>query len=396
MEDRTRVIHVRILMVPPRYGSELVGGAENLMGALARHAAAAGMDVEVATTCAADTATWANRLPAGETLEGGLVVRRFPVTPRDARRHGQLATQLAHGAGLSALDEADLLATSVWSEELQRFIDRHGRDFDAILFTPYLFGTTFWGAQSWPERTAIIPCLHDEPYAHLKCVQEVLRAVPLLLYNARGEQRLAQRLLGSTGGVVVGMGFDTPAAPAVPGFARRHGLGEYVLYAGRLEEGKRVDVAARYVADFARRHDSNIKLAVIGSGPWEPAPEIADSVEMLGFVSADEKRSAMAEAVALVNPSELESFSIVLLEAWLEGTPAIVAAGSEVMADHCSDSGGGFTFRDQPDFDRALLTLLDSPGDRVAMGERGREYVESRYSWSKVMSRFEQALSAFS
>ena len=48
-------------------------------------------------------------------------------------------------------------------------------------------------------------------------------------------------------------------------FAERHGLGKYFLYAGRLEEGKRVHVAARYVADFARRFaDGSLSDAALG------------------------------------------------------------------------------------------------------------------------------------
>ncbi len=70
-------------MVPPRYGSALVGGAENLMAALARESARRGMHVDIATTCAASNETWRNELPAGESVEHGLTVHRFPVTPRD-------------------------------------------------------------------------------------------------------------------------------------------------------------------------------------------------------------------------------------------------------------------------------------------------------------------------
>lgn len=396
MVDPTRVTHVRILMVPPRYGSELVGGAENLMGALARHASGAGMDVEVATTCASDNETWANRLTPGETVEDGIPVHRFAVSPRDAGRHAHLAGELVRRGALPPLDEADFLATSVWSEDLQRFIDREGPDYDAILFAPYLFGTTYWGAQAWPERTAVIPCLHDEPYAYLPSMQAVLKSAGVLLFNAPGEERLARRLLGDVRGAVVGMGFDPPAEPAAPGFAERHGLGRYVLYAGRLEQGKRVHVAAEYFADFARRHDPTLKLVMIGNGSWRPPEDAAGFVEVIGFVSPDDKRAAMAEAVALVNPSELESFSIVLLESWLEGTPALVAAGSEVMADHCKDAGGGLTFSDQRSFDEALERMLFSDEERRTMGQSGLAYVRDRYAWPQVINRLEAALSQLS
>lgn len=382
-------------MVPPRYGADLVGGAENHLAALGQHAAAGGWTVDVATTCAIENERWRNALPEGETTEQGLRVMRFAVSPRDIQRHTTLAHQLAVQGTLSAVDEAEFMATSVWSEGLQRFIDQEGPGYDAIVFAPYLLGTTFWGAQSWPERTAIMPCLHDEPHAYLPSVQRMLRSVRTLMFNSPGEERLIRRLLGAVPGSIVGMGFDPPDEPAdVSAFARAHDLARYVVYAGRLEEGKRVHVAAQYVADFARRHDPDLRLVLIGRGSWQPPDDIAPYICQVGFVSDEDKRAALAGAVALVNPSELESLSLVLLEAWLEGTPAIVAAGSEVMTDHCTVSGGGFTFADQRTLDEALSRLLSDTALRDDMGERGRQYVHREYSWPPVMERMYAVLSA--
>lgn len=362
------------------------------MGALARESARRGMHVEVATTCAASNETWRNELPEGTSHEDGLTVHRFAVTPRDDFRHAQLMNRLTTAGALSALDEADLMATSVWSEGLQRFIDREGERYDAIVFTPYLFGTTFWGAQSWPERTFVIPCLHDEPHAHLPSVQRMLGSVRGLLFNAPGEQRLAERLLGRVNGAVVGMGFDPPGTAADGTFGARHGLARYLVYAGRLEQGKRVHVAAAYVADAAKRYAADLRLVLIGAGSWEPGPDTSEYVVNLGFVSEDEKRAALAGAVGLVNPSAMESLSIVLLESWLEGRPALVAAESEVMADHCAASGGGLTFADQASFDAGLQELLADDDAATQRGLNGQAYVLSSYGWDSVMARFEAAI----
>lgn len=382
----------RILFVPPRFGRDLAGGAENLVRGLATSCRDAGYHVTVATTCAADNERWLNAIPPGVTTEDGLDVHRFPVDRRSAFRHRRLMQTLERRGTLDALDSADLLATSVWSRGLQRFIDEHGEDHDAIVFAPYLFGTTFWGAQSWPERTIVIPCLHDEPMAYLPPIRKMLTSVAGLAFNSRGEQSLAERILGPVRGSVVGLGFSEPRQPARPGFAERHALQRYFLYAGRIEQGKRVDVAARYVAALARETDSALRLAVIGRGSWRPTPDVAPFVHLVGFVDEDEKRSAMAGAVALVNPSEAESLSIVLLEAWLEGTPALVAAGSEVMVDHCARSGGGLAFRSEGEFVAGARQLLESPEHARRMGSRGRDYVLSDYSREQVTQRFLEAI----
>jgi glycosyltransferase involved in cell wall biosynthesis len=131
---------------------------------------------------------------------------------------------------------------------------------------------------------------------------------------------------------------------------------------------------------------------LIGSGSYEPPEEAEGVVVYAGFVGEEERRAAYAEAVALVNPSHMESFSIVLMEAWLEGTPALVAAGSDVLHEHVEHSGGGLTFDSYESYRGALDSLLDDPARRQALGEKGREYVVGAYSWPSVSRRLKQTL----
>jgi glycosyltransferase involved in cell wall biosynthesis len=379
-------------MVVPRFGPAIVGGAETLVRGLALNAGDVAGTVEVATTCAVDHQTWANVLPPGETEVDGILVRRFPVAQRDRRRHARLHGRLMGGGALSYLEQQELMATSVWSDGLQRFLDREGGGYDLVIAAPYLFGVSFWAAQAWPERTVFIPCLHDEPYAHLDVVRTVVGSVRGCIFNSPGEERLARRLFRVREGGVVGAGLTPPQEPPARRFAEPRRLGAYVLYAGRIEEGKRVDVAADYVARYRRERRSELRLVMIGAGSWRPAPRRADAVEVVGYVDEEDRRAAYAEAVALVNPSELESLSLVLLEAWQEGTPALVAAGSEVMREHCRRSGGGIPFGSYEQFAAALDRLQADPGAARAMGEAGREYVLREYSWPAVRERFAEVL----
>ncbi len=96
--------------------------------------------------------------------------------------------------------------------------------------------------------------------------------------------------------------------------------------------------------------------------------------------------------LALVNPSVLESFSIVLMEAWLEGTPAIVASGSEVMREHCEESGGGFVFDSYETYRDAVNQLLDEPEIGRRLGQAGRNYVRGEYSWPAVRRRLQTTI----
>lgn len=346
---------------------------------------------EVATTCARNHYTWINELPAGESRENGLLVRRFPVGPRDQSRYDELHVPVVNGTAGYA-EELEWLANSVWSPELQNFLASEGDRYDLLVFSPYFFGTTVWGAQVAPERSVLVPCLHDEPYARLATVRRVIESVRGCFFNSPAEEDLARELCDVRAGAVVGMGFDAPTHPPRALFAESRGLDSYVLYAGRIEEGKRVHVIVDYALRYAAEREHAPRLVLIGSGTYTPPEEAADVVLEAGFLGADERRAAYAEALALVNPSHMESLSIVLMEAWLEGTPALVAAGSAVLREHCERSGGGFAFNAYEEYRDALDQLRREPEVRQQMGEAGHRYVLNEYGWPAVRERFRNAV----
>jgi glycosyltransferase involved in cell wall biosynthesis len=381
---------VRLLWVVPRFGAEVVGGAEILVRGLVKRAMPRGWTSEVATTCALDHFTWKNVLPAGPTNDDDVIVHRFPVGSRDARRYETLHPQIL--AGPTYAEELVWLSSSVWSPELGRFLERESGDFDLTVFAPYFFWTTVWGAQVAPERSVLLPCLHDEPYARLRTIRNLLAAVRGCIFNSAAEQRLAERLADGVRGGVVGAGFDEPDQPATGGFARSRGLRPYVVYAGRLEEGKRVDVLVDYAVRYAAERKGAPKLVLIGDGTYVPPPHSRGVVVRVGFVSSEERRAAYAEALALVSASRMESLSLVLLEAWLEGTPAVVAVGSDVMREHCERAGGGFLFGSYERYREAIDRLVDEPELGRTMGAAGRAYVLERYSWPSVRKRLEDVL----
>ena len=389
------VAPMRLLWVLPRFGGSTVGGAERLVGELATRGLPDGWSSEIATTCAANHFTWENELPPGESHEDGILVRRFEVGLRDGARYEQLHPTILAEEGDYAT-ELEWLANSVWSSRLQRFLESNIGDYDLALFAPYFFGTTVWGAQVAPERSALVPCLHDEPYARLVTVRRVLESVRGCVFNSAAEARLARRLSEIRGFGVVGLGFDPPEDRASARFADPRGIGRYVLYAGRIEEGKRVHIAVDYAIRHVAERPDAPRLVLIGSGSYQPPEEAKGIVVHAGFLNEAERRAAYAEAVALVNPSELESFSIVLMEAWREGTPALVAAGSDVMREHVEGCGGGFAFDSYQSYRDGLDRLLDDEELARRMGEAGREYVLDVYGWPAVRERLRATIERLS
>lgn len=376
---------MRILWVVPRYGPQVLGGAETHVRALAERATPDGWSVEVATTCALDHATWENAVPAGRIQVDGVTVHRFPVGPRDAARYERLHRPVLEGT-IDYPGELEWLSQSVTSPDLDAFIEREAGRFDLILCAPYLFGTTVWGAQIAPDRTALMPCLHDEPYARLRTVGAVIESVRGCMFNARAEERFARGLYRVREGGVVGMGFDPPG-PVPPAPAGRPD-GDYVVYAGRLEEGKGVHELVEHVMAMRRADPSAPRLLLLGRGGYRVPRESRDHVVTAGFVSEDDKRALIAGSLALVNASRMESMSIVQLEAWAEGVPSVVSAGSAVMADHVAQSGGGLVFADGSAFAEAVRGLAADRAEAARMGARGREWALDVYGWPAVRARF--------
>ena len=379
---------MKLLWVVPRFGAGLVGGAEMLVRGLATRALPDGWRSEIATTCAVNHFTWENELPAGSAEEDGVLVHRFPVGGRDGARYEQLHPRVLAGEATYP-EELEWLSNSVWSPELQHFLERAADEYDLVFFSPYLFGTTVWGAQVDPARSALVPCLHDEPYARLETVRRVVESARGCLFNSDAEARLAHTLYRLDDGKVVGLGWDPPAGPPPAPF---DGPDDYVLYAGRLEEGKRVDVAVEYAMRYAAERDGAPRLVLIGQGTYEPPEEAAGTVVHAGFVTEEQKRAAYYQALALVNPSRMESLSIVLMEAWLEGTPALVDEGSAVLREHAERSRGALLFDSYESYRDGLDRLREEPGLREQLGSAGREYVLEAYGWPAVRARFREAI----
>jgi glycosyltransferase involved in cell wall biosynthesis len=163
-----------------------------------------------------------------------------------------------------------------------------------------------------------------------------------------------------------------------------------VLYVGRIDQAKGALEAFRFFEMYKQRNRGTLKFVLAGEAVFE-LPSHPDVVHV-GFLDESTKRSALAGCLAMLQPSYFESFSIVLCEAWLQGRPALVQGRCEVLAGQARRSGGAIPYSGFAEFEAALDLLQEdsSLGDR--MGESGRKYVESSYSWPSVLDSVEGAV----
>ena len=237
----------------------------------------------------------------------------------------------------------------------------HAEEYRAVVCAPYLFWTTFVAAQVAPERTVLVPCLHDEPYARLELFQPMFGGVAGVMFLTEPEAALAADLIHGPPTKVVGAGLDVPEQHDPDGFRPRHGLTRpFVLAGGRREGAKGWD---RMMDGYARavRRGVDIDLVTFGVGEVGAPDDLAHRVIDLGFLAADDLTDAYAAADAYIQPSAMESFSRTIMEAWLAGTPVIANAASDVVAWHCERSGAGLVYEDVYELEQCLRFVAESP-----------------------------------
>jgi len=384
--------------VTPRYGGEVVGGSEAVMREAAHGLAARGHSVDVLTTCARDHYTWANELPAGTQSDGWVTVRRFEVVHgRDLAGWVQLQERLLAGSALSEADELAWVNGRWRIPDLYLYLAGAARTYDAVIFSPYLFWTTLYCVGLAPERSILMPCLHDEAYARLRSVRAALAGSGAVWFLSEPEHQLAHHLAPVTAHHrVVGAAVEVPDRYDVDGFRERHRLdGPFVLYAGRREDGKGWRQVLSGYAAAVLRHRLPLDLVTVGVGEPEVPELLEHRVVDLGYLEPAEVPSAFAAAEAYLQPSANESFSRTIMEAWLAGTPVIANGESDVVTWHCERSGGGLLYRDELELGECLRFVSEVPKLASEIALRGRDYVLGNYTWPRVLDAMEESLEAF-
>lgn len=388
----------RVAFVPLRYGPQIVGGSEALTREIAMGLAGRGWYVEVLTTRVIDHLTWGNDLPEGAERADGLTVRRFSTVHHWSLPGLRAQRQIQEGIMPAIDDQWTWVSWRITVPDLFHHLLRHGHDYDAVVFSPYMFWNTTVCLPAVAANAVSMPCLHDESYARMAVMRPVLSSPRSVWFLSEPEHQLAHRL-GPVAErhTVTGAGMHVPGRYDADGFRSRHGISRpFLLYAGRREKDKGWGWLLDAFADAVKGGLEGVDLVTFGHGVVEPPPEIADRVVDLGFVSEEDRNDAFAAALAYVQPSRMESFSRTVMEAWLAGTPVLAIDGSEVVGWHCRRSGGGLLFSDGDDLRRLVTDLQAHPDRGDQMASLGRDYVLREYSWPVVLDRIEEDLSALS
>jgi glycosyltransferase involved in cell wall biosynthesis len=381
---------VKVAFVTPRYGPQVIGGAEAAARQLAEHLVAeTAWQAEVYSTCALDPRTWADELAPGDAEIGGVTVHRF------AGDHGRLAgfplldARLRRSPQRASMAEARqwVDANGPVSHELIDAVA--GADADVVAFYPYLYHPTVAAIGRVTVPSVLHPAAHDEPPLYLPVFGRTFGGADAFCYHGTAERRLVERAfpVAARPQIELGLGVGPSAGTGRRGAEVLH-LSDrpYIVSVGRVDEQKGSTMLSAYFAEYKLRHPGPLALVLIGpvSAPMAPHPDIV----VTGTVSEADKWDIVHDAVVSVSPSALESFSLVVLEAWVDGVPVLVNGRCEPTMEHCRRSGGGLWFTSYPEFDAVLRRLIDDPQLRRSLGGRGRAYVEGHYRWPELIARY--------
>lgn len=378
----------KIAIVNQRYGMEVNGGSEYYTRMLAEHLSSF-YDVEVITTCAKDYETWENYYEPGESQIHGIKVHRFPVMKTRKEMGFLWINRIRHYVPFMCrmIEKKWIDAQGPYSPECIKYIRSNSDRYDCFIFVTYLYYLTVYGMKTVDAKKILIPTAHDEEYIYMNIYRDVFNKADGIIYLTREEKRFVEKTFktSSIRNVVAGMGIDVPQSVETEEFRKRfHVEGDYIIYAGRIEEGKGCGELANFYMKYSKSRCSNIKLVLMGKNTMDIPT--GNGIITTGFVSEEDKYNGMAGALALVLPSEHESLSISVLEAMALGVPVLVNGKCSVLRAHCDKSGAGYSYRNYEDFIEALDKLISSSELRNRLGEKGREYVTQNYDWNTILA----------
>ncbi len=381
---------MKLAFVTPRYGPEVVGGAEAAARMLAeRLCARPGWEVEIHTSCARDHLTWENvELPGTSTING-VTVHRFETAGRRLLDYFDLDGRLRISPSTASLADS------------RRWVALNGpmcpglvdaiadTDADVVACYPYLFASTVDAIAVSKSPTVLHPAAHDEPALYLAAFRRSFHDVDGFVYHTQAERDLMEHAyaVADRPQVVLGLGVDEPAGSDKSG-GDILGIGDrpYLCYLGRVDAYKGCTMLVDYFAAYKQRHPGDLALALVGPLSID-RPDHPDVI-VTGTVSEADKWDILQGSRALVNPSAYESFSLVLLEAWTLGVPTLVNAACAATMEHCVHSGGGLWFDSFLSFDVAVGRLEADGELRTTLGEAGRRYTVQHFSWPSIIDRY--------
>jgi glycosyltransferase involved in cell wall biosynthesis len=383
---------MKLACVVHRFGAEIAGGSEAHCRHVAEHLAAE-HDVTILTSCAKDHITWQNAYPAGASSLGSLHVRRFPVArPRSLHRFAEASELAFSSTATEAEQEAWFHENGPEVPDLLEHLRGSGATYDVVLFWAFRYAEVFFGLPLVADRAVLVPTAEEDPVIKMSIVGRFFERASGFIFLTPEEQELVARRMDRppAPSCIIGSGLD-PAADRVAVDLAALGVRDpFILYLGRIDPNKGCADLLHHFMRFSGEEGGRVQLVMAGPASM-PLPE-HPNVRYLGYVDEATRDTLMREAVLLAMPSRFESLSLVLLEAWNHGLPAVVNGHCAVLKGQALRSDGALYYRNYDEFARCVSLLVERRDLARELGRQGLAYVEREYRWPAVLAKIDALL----
>jgi len=367
---------------------EVNGGAELLCRQIAEHLVEY-YDIDVVTTKAIDYMSWKDEYTDDNEIINGVNVIRFNVTKeRNMDSFNLINGQFLAGNFTSIEEEHKWIdEQGPYAPKIIDYIKDNQEKYDAFLFFTYLYYPTVRGVKEVSDKAIVFSFAHDEPYIYMNVFNDVFEKARAFYFCTNEERQFIRNKYHNYDipYIIGGAGVDVPKVVSGDNFKQKYGLDNYIIYVGRIDDGKNCKELFDHFFKYKKRNNSNLKLVLLGKAVI-PVPESEDIVS-LGFVPEQDKFDGIAGSKCLILPSHFESLSIVILEAFELKIPIIVDGHCEVTKGHCIKSNGGFYYMNYYEFEEELKMLTTDSALNKKMGECGNKYVSENYKWDIIISK---------
>lgn len=191
--------------------------------------------------------------------------------------------------------------------------------------------------------------------------------------------------------MAVPMGYDRKIEENALGKENEESREKSILFIGRIEKKKSVDVLIKAFADFSKSHN-DWRLLLVGKDGFgiDGIKTLIESlgmesrIELTGYVSEKDKWQLLAKAGVIVHPSSHEGSAIPILEAWDAGA-VVVAADAPIMKEIGQDAVLYFKSGDPMDLSEKIGMIINDKAGQDLLVALGRKYLD-KYSWKKTAS----------
>ena len=384
-----------VIIVTPWFG-KFAGGAEVLAKSLAIGLNKRGIRTTVFTTCSKSPYHdwWSDYYDRGSYDVYGIETHRFPTIKGTEEKYRNAEAKVSEGKYLTEQERKDFFECGINSLILLEELDKARYKDVEIIAMPYFHGLIHSLINCYPGRISITPCFHNEPQFYwIRRIEKLLENSKHIFYNSKEEKKAVIGTYGHRVGRKVVESPVTGVPVGLPDVENRQGkeIGplpqKYFVYVGRKEKGKNVPLLCEWFGKYLHECNGNATLVFIGGGDASLLPDDGNFKDF-GLVSEADKFFIIENAKALINLSDYESFSLVVMEAWSLGVPVIVSANCAVTTGHVRRSNGGLYVRNVDEFAVALRYLEDNSEVSSQLASNGRRYVLGEFSFDGVLSKY--------